>query len=226
MALPEIKSSNGLLDRSNMKLSFDIQSSSTNPSHYSFGSNRFSAGLGDIEVHLRRTEYHEMSEDSHQKPELLESPKLADEFDLEIKLETPTLDPWEEENSPVEVVRATVSNKDNQTLPTLTFRFWALSALFIVLGSMLNGFYYFKNLSGFFYGIAFVQLASYPMGKAMARWLPTRQYSLLGFNFTLNPGPFSLKEHALIGKYYFRRVYLQPTIHQSTQPPYFIFLTT
>ncbi|KAG0061021.1 hypothetical protein BGZ92_006593, partial [Podila epicladia] len=33
----------------------------------------------------------------------------------------------------------------------------------------------------------------------MAKVLPTTQYSLFGYNFSLNPGPFSIKEHVLIG---------------------------
>lgn len=41
-------------------------------------------------------------------------------------------------------------------------------------------------------------LISYPIGHWMARVLPTRFYSVGPFSFTLNPGPFSVKEHILI----------------------------
>jgi len=37
------------------------------------------------------------------------------------------------------------------------------------------------------------------MGKFMATVLPTSKFSLLGHDFSLNPGPFNIKEHALIG---------------------------
>jgi hypothetical protein len=40
-----------------------------------------------------------------------------------------------------------------------------------------------------------VILVTYPLGKLAARWLPSRR--LLGLE--LNPGPFSIKEHVLIG---------------------------
>ena len=41
-------------------------------------------------------------------------------------------------------------------------------------------------------------LLSYPAGHWMAQILPKRTFSLLGYSFTLNPGPFSVKEHVLI----------------------------
>ena len=43
-----------------------------------------------------------------------------------------------------------------------------------------------------------VQLLSYGMGDAMARWLPKRQFNTFGWKWSLNPGPWNAKEHALI----------------------------
>ncbi|CAF4758262.1 unnamed protein product, partial [Rotaria magnacalcarata] len=44
------------------------------------------------------------------------------------------------------------------------------------------------------------QLLSYPMGKAMALILPRRTHILFGgrWQFSFNPGPFSVKEHCII----------------------------
>ncbi|XP_075088809.1 oligopeptide transporter 2-like [Nicotiana tabacum] len=45
------------------------------------------------------------------------------------------------------------------------------------------------------------QVASLPLGQLMAKVLPTRKFHLPGFasrEFSLNPGPFSMKEHVLI----------------------------
>lgn len=39
---------------------------------------------------------------------------------------------------------------------------------------------------------------SYPIGKAFARWLPTRRFRIFRWTFSLNPGPFNQKEHMLI----------------------------
>ncbi|KAF8945846.1 hypothetical protein BGZ52_009333, partial [Haplosporangium bisporale] len=48
-------------------------------------------------------------------------------------------------------------------------------------------------------GYSVVALISLPMGHFMARVLPTRQFSIGGWSFSLNPGPFSIKEHVMIG---------------------------
>lgn len=46
----------------------------------------------------------------------------------------------EEENSPIPEVAAIVSNKDDPSLPTLTFRTWFLGIFFTVVLSFLNQF--------------------------------------------------------------------------------------
>ncbi|KAG9319765.1 hypothetical protein KVV02_003874 [Mortierella alpina] len=55
-----------------------------------------------------------------------------------------------------------------------------------------------KSAKGTF-SIYFVNLASYAMGTFMARTLPTTKWTIGGHTFSLNPGPFNIKEHALIG---------------------------
>lgn len=57
--------------------------------------------------------------------------------------------------------------------------------------------YYFKPYAQSLSSYA-VQLLSWGMGDAMARWLPTRTFTVFGKTFTLNPGPWNAKEHALI----------------------------
>ncbi|KAF9995526.1 hypothetical protein BGZ80_007482, partial [Entomortierella chlamydospora] len=104
----------------------------------------------------------------------------------------------EEENSPIEAVRAAVPIKDDPTLQTVTFRFWLLSFFFTALGATVTEYYFFRSAAGT-YSIFFVNLVTYPMGRAMARWLPTTKVTIFGKDFSLNPGPFNIKEHALIG---------------------------
>ncbi|KAF9153163.1 hypothetical protein BG015_003950 [Linnemannia schmuckeri] len=48
-------------------------------------------------------------------------------------------------------------------------------------------------------GYSVVALLSLPMGHFLARVLPTHQFNLFGFKFSLNPSPFNIKEHVLIG---------------------------
>ncbi|KAG0042933.1 hypothetical protein BGZ83_012015 [Gryganskiella cystojenkinii] len=81
------------------------------------------------------------------------------------------------ENSPIQVVRATVGTIDDTTLPCFTFRMWVLSTIFVVMGSAISEYNFFRTNSAYF-SIYFVQLASYFCGKAMARWLPTRVFEI------------------------------------------------
>ena len=43
-----------------------------------------------------------------------------------------------------------------------------------------------------------VQLVALPMGKLFEHVLPTRQFTTFGYVWSLNPGPFNVKEHAII----------------------------
>ncbi|KAF9385230.1 hypothetical protein CPB97_005008 [Podila verticillata] len=106
--------------------------------------------------------------------------------------------PEEEDNSPIEEVRVTVSNTDDPSMPCNTFRMWFLGLMFTAIVSFVNQFFYMRQTQ-ISIGYSVVALVSLPLGHLMARILPTRDYSLFGRTFSLNPGPFSLKEHILIG---------------------------
>ncbi|CAJ0639565.1 2381_t:CDS:10 [Entrophospora sp. SA101] len=105
------------------------------------------------------------------------------------------LDPLE--NSPIPMVAAAVSTKDDPTLQPITFRFWALSTFFTILGAAISQFYYFRSNGGT-YSVFFVLLVSHVFGKWMADVLPTKQYQIFKWKFSLNPGPFNIKEHVCI----------------------------
>ncbi|KAF9334684.1 hypothetical protein BG006_001724 [Podila minutissima] len=81
------------------------------------------------------------------------------------------------ENSPIQVVRATVGTVDDTSLPCFTFRMWVLSTMFVIMGAAISEYNFFRSNSAYF-SIYFVQLASYFCGKAMARWLPTRVFEI------------------------------------------------
>lgn len=81
--------------------------------------------------------------------------------------------------------------------PILTFRFWVLSTFWVVVGCALSTFYYFKPYYNSITSYA-VQLLAWGMGDAMARYLPTKQFSFFGYKWSMNPGPWNAKEHALI----------------------------
>ncbi|KAG0016843.1 hypothetical protein BGZ82_000928, partial [Podila clonocystis] len=122
---------------------------------------------------------------SEQKQEYLAEKEFVDEkFDIErssVILE-------EEENSPIPEVAAIVSNKDDPSMPVLTFRFWIMAVIFSIILSFFNQFFWFRT-QPMTISTLVIQLLSYPLGKFLARVLPS------GF---LNPGPFNVKEHVLV----------------------------
>ncbi|XP_059629773.1 oligopeptide transporter 4-like [Cornus florida] len=106
----------------------------------------------------------------------------------------------EDEESPVEEVRLTVSNHDDPTLPVWTFRMWFLGLVSCVLLSFLNTFFSYRTEPLVITMIS-VQVATLPIGRLMAKVLPTTTFRLPGMGereFSLNPGPFNMKEHVLI----------------------------
>ncbi|KAJ1766309.1 hypothetical protein IW140_005454 [Coemansia sp. RSA 1813] len=101
------------------------------------------------------------------------------------------------EDSPIEMVRMAVSNKDDPNMPCLTFRSWVLGIIFAVGLAFVNQYYWFREnpitLNGYV-----VQLLSFPLGYIMALVLPKRKFRTFGWEWTLNPGPFNIKEHVII----------------------------
>ncbi|KAG0302647.1 hypothetical protein BGZ98_007336 [Dissophora globulifera] len=114
-----------------------------------------------------------------------------DDVEPQVRLE-------EEDNSPIEEVRVTIPNTDDPTMPYNTFRMWTLGLFWTCVISFVNQFFYLRQTS-ISIGYSVVALLSLPMGHFMARVLPTHRFNLFGWEFTLNPGPFSIKEHVLIG---------------------------
>ncbi|RDW65068.1 OPT oligopeptide transporter [Coleophoma cylindrospora] len=97
-----------------------------------------------------------------------------------------------------ELVRNIVGFEDDPTISVITFRSLLLSAIFCALGSVVSQLSYFRTTTAPF-PIFFVILASAPLGRLLARVLPAYTVPLGRFSFSLNPGPFSIKEHAIIG---------------------------
>ncbi|KAL3742367.1 hypothetical protein ACJRO7_017787 [Eucalyptus globulus] len=110
------------------------------------------------------------------------------------------LEPDDEINdSPIEEVRLTVSIKDDPTLPCLTFRTWFLGITTCAILAFLNQFFGFRQNSLSLTSVS-AQIVVLPPGKFMAAVLPQEVIRVPGtkWSFSLNPGPFNLKEHVLI----------------------------
>uniref|UniRef100_A0A6M2ETW2 Oligopeptide transporter 4 n=1 Tax=Populus davidiana TaxID=266767 RepID=A0A6M2ETW2_9ROSI len=116
-------------------------------------------------------------------------------------LEKPTTDAVEDDDvSPIEEVRLTVANTDDPTLPVWTFRMWFLGLISCSLLAFLNQFFSYRTEPLLISQIT-VQIASLPIGRSMAAVLPKTKFKIPGFGsrtFSLNPGPFNIKEHVLI----------------------------
>ncbi|KAF2564414.1 hypothetical protein F2Q70_00017244 [Brassica cretica] len=104
----------------------------------------------------------------------------------------------EEENSPIREVALTVPTTDDHSLPVLTFRMWVLGSISCILLSFLNQFFWYRREPLTISAIS-AQIAVVPLGRLMAAKITDRVF-LQGskWEFTLNPGPFNVKEHVLI----------------------------
>jgi OPT family oligopeptide transporter len=103
-----------------------------------------------------------------------------------------------EENSPVEQVALTVPVGDDPATPVLTFRIWVLGTASCVVLSFLNTFFWYRKEPLTVTAIS-AQIAVVPLGRLMAAALPERVFFRgRPWEFTLNPGPFNVKEHVLI----------------------------
>ncbi|KAJ1268282.1 hypothetical protein BS78_07G123400 [Paspalum vaginatum] len=102
---------------------------------------------------------------------------------------------------PIEEVRNTVPITDDPSEPCLTFRTWVIGMSSCVMLAFVNEFFNYRS-SQLSIGTVLVQIAALPIGRLMASTLPERpiRVPLTGgrLSFSLNPGPFSLKEHCLV----------------------------
>lgn len=98
----------------------------------------------------------------------------------------------------VKQVDLTVPKTDDPTMPVLTFRMWVLGLTSCAVLSFVNQFFWYRTQPLNVSSIS-AQIAVVPIGHLMARTLPTRPiFEGTPFEFTMNPGPFNIKEHVLI----------------------------
>ncbi|KAI5451012.1 hypothetical protein NCC49_002503 [Naganishia albida] len=120
----------------------------------------------------------------------------------------------EQEDSPYEEVRASVSNIDDVEMPALTWRVWFLGLLFLVIRSGMETVFQFRSPSASF-PLLSIQLFVYPLGKLLAHLLPLKIIHLpFSLTIDLNPGPFNIKENTLI--IIMANVVVCPALHATT----------
>lgn len=122
-------------------------------------------------------------------------PGRASTDDIELKPLGSDSEP-EEEDSPYPEVRAAVRNYD-QDLPSNTVRAWTIGLFLVVVGASMNTLFSLRQPS-ISIGSLIAQVVAYPIGHAWARLMPNREFTAFGYRWSLNPGPFNMKEHGVI----------------------------
>ncbi|EKM81282.1 hypothetical protein AGABI1DRAFT_119764 [Agaricus bisporus var. burnettii JB137-S8] len=154
----------------------------------------------------------------------IDNPNLLDPIHI-TPLPTPYFDTIEEEDSPFPEVRASVSNVDDPDMPAMTLRMWFVGLTLCLTSTALNTFFNFRLPAPAVVPIVLL-LISFPIGKFLAFVLPIKKYHLRlpyisprfvstslppwiiriirpltfrrAFEFSLNPGPWNIKEHVLV----------------------------
>ena len=105
--------------------------------------------------------------------------------------------PLDFEDSPYAEVRASVPPTDNPDMPCNTVRVWIIGMIFVTFGSALNMFFSMRSPSISISSIVAL-LLSWFLGRAWSAVMPTREFTTFGKKWTLNHGPFNIKEHTVI----------------------------
>lgn len=125
--------------------------------------------------------------------DIFEHPEKHQELIQEIQMEAALIT----NNSPYAEVRAVVDNTDDVNMPSFTIRVWVIGLVFVAVLAFINQLFSIRQ--PYITVMANVaQLLCYPLGKAAEAVLPDWGVTLFGIRHTLNPGPFSRKEHMLI----------------------------
>lgn len=103
-----------------------------------------------------------------------------------------------DEECSIEQVNLTVPKTDDTTIPVSTFRMWVLGLASCILLSFVNQFMWYRQNPMIITSIS-AQIAVVPLGHLMAKTITTRVFFKgTSWEFTLNPGPFNMKEHVMI----------------------------
>ncbi|KAK1756173.1 OPT oligopeptide transporter protein-domain-containing protein [Echria macrotheca] len=142
-------------------------------------------------------------DDEGSEDELLMDPNLPEEYAHRHSLrlqrfgdEHLVKPPSADEDSPYPEVRAAVHNYD-QDLPCNTVRAWTIGLSLIFLGASMNTLFSLRSPS-ISLGALIAQVVAWPIGHGWARIMPERKFTTFGLRWSLNPGPFNIKEHSII----------------------------
>ncbi|KAK9428448.1 OPT oligopeptide transporter protein-domain-containing protein [Lipomyces doorenjongii] len=113
-----------------------------------------------------------------------------DTYDLDCRLEAVVI----KYHSPYPEVRA-VTDPFDTDMPVETIRAYILGAIWVAVGSFINEFFTFRQ-PALSLGSTVIQLFLYPCGK-FTELLPDWGFTFMGTRYSINPGPWSIKEQML-----------------------------
>lgn len=99
-------------------------------------------------------------------------------------------------DSPYEAVRAAVRDSDGEEVAN-TIRAWILGFIFVTLASGINMFLSMRSPAVTIPTVVILLLV-YPIGCFWAKMMPPMKFRTFGIEWTLNTGPFTIKEHTVI----------------------------
>ncbi|KAJ8518202.1 hypothetical protein ONZ45_g4707 [Pleurotus djamor] len=140
--------------------------------------------------------------DAEKSLDAISSPRTDSRDNISLASQTgsdmfdPNLDTDSEQmdlDSPYPEVRSAVANFDDPSMPASTLRAWVLGIIWAMVIPGMNQFFYMRYPS-LVIGSLVAQLVAFPFGRLWARLMP----SVKIFGASLNPGPFTIKEHVLV----------------------------
>ncbi|KAK7204945.1 putative oligopeptide transporter [Myxozyma melibiosi] len=114
-----------------------------------------------------------------------------DTYELDARLEAVVI----HFHSPYPEVRAVTDPFDDPSIPVETLRAYIIGAIWVAVGSFINEFFIFRQPS-LKLPSTVIQLLLFPSGK-LAQLLPDWGFTVRGTRYSLNPGPWTLKEQML-----------------------------
>ncbi|PHH77065.1 hypothetical protein CDD80_969 [Ophiocordyceps camponoti-rufipedis] len=168
-------------------------------------------GLGPKPSHRRSVSLDSLDGLDGLIPERENAPLMVDDEEYELRNWQPRVegaqvkaideegdDDEEEEDSPYAEVRAAIGNRD-EDVPCSTIRAWVIGLLLVLVGASTNTLFSLRQPS-ISVGALVGQILAWPLGHGWARFLPDWQVPTpFGRSLPLNPGPFTIKEHSIIG---------------------------
>lgn len=100
------------------------------------------------------------------------------------------------EDSPYDSVRAAVRPTDGGEVAN-TLRAWILGFIFITIAAAANMILSMRSPAVVIPTVV-IMLLVYPVGCLWAQIMPTKKFNTFGLVWSLNPGPFTIKEHTVV----------------------------